>query len=241
MDIFIMNADGSNVRQLTDVPGYDGGPFFSADGKKICWRRFTEDGLSAEIMTMNIDGSEQRQRLTKHQGDVVGSVLPSVRRVSDLHDEQDTASATSNSIIVRADGGEGEPVRVTYTDKFDGLPVFTPDGKKLSWTTQRGSSGNSQIFLAEWDHKSRSRNAGVGVGSSKELRRAVVTGSPDTRPEFAPADVVQHVEYLCQPKLNGRMTGTEGAKLATQYVASYFDALGTEASRRRRVDWYPAV
>ena len=64
MDIFIMNADGSNVRQLTDVPGYDGGPFFSADGKKICWRRFTENGLMAEIMTMDVDGSNQK-RLTK--------------------------------------------------------------------------------------------------------------------------------------------------------------------------------
>jgi len=61
MDIYIMNADGSNVKQLTNVPGYDGGPFFSADGKKICWRRFNESGLLAEIMTMNIDGSDQQQ------------------------------------------------------------------------------------------------------------------------------------------------------------------------------------
>ena len=61
MDIFIMNSDGTNVRQLTDVPGYDGGPFFSPDGKRICWRRFSESGLTAEIMTMNIDGSDQKQ------------------------------------------------------------------------------------------------------------------------------------------------------------------------------------
>ena len=60
MEIYIMNADGSNVRQLTESPGYDGGPFFSPDGKKICWRRFSENGLRAEIMTMNVDGSQQR-------------------------------------------------------------------------------------------------------------------------------------------------------------------------------------
>ena len=35
-DIYLMAADGSNVRRLTDVPGYDGGPFFSPDGKRIC-------------------------------------------------------------------------------------------------------------------------------------------------------------------------------------------------------------
>jgi Tol biopolymer transport system component len=35
-DIYIMDADGKNARQLTSVPGYDGGPFFSPDGKRIC-------------------------------------------------------------------------------------------------------------------------------------------------------------------------------------------------------------
>jgi len=64
MEIFIMNADGSNVRQLTDSPGYDGGPFFSPDGKKICWRRFSENGLRAEIMTMDIEGKSKPVRVT---------------------------------------------------------------------------------------------------------------------------------------------------------------------------------
>ena len=60
-DIYIMNADGSNLRQLTKAPGYDGGPFFSPNGKRICWRRFTPDGAIAEVWTMNIDGSDKRQ------------------------------------------------------------------------------------------------------------------------------------------------------------------------------------
>ena len=39
IDIYVMNADGTNVRRLTTSSGYDGGPFFSVDGKRICWRR----------------------------------------------------------------------------------------------------------------------------------------------------------------------------------------------------------
>jgi len=34
-EIYIMNADGSDERRLTDWPGYDGGPFFTPDGKRI--------------------------------------------------------------------------------------------------------------------------------------------------------------------------------------------------------------
>jgi Tol biopolymer transport system component len=62
-EIYIMraDADGTGVRRLTMVPGYDGGPFFSPDGTRIIWRRFDEAGLIADIWTMNLDGSDQRQ------------------------------------------------------------------------------------------------------------------------------------------------------------------------------------
>ncbi|MDE2979230.1 MAG: peptidase M28, partial [Acidobacteriota bacterium] len=38
-EIYIMRADGSEQTRLTNVPGYDGGPFFFADGSRIVWRR----------------------------------------------------------------------------------------------------------------------------------------------------------------------------------------------------------
>ena len=60
-DIYIMNADGSNVRRLTDAPGYDGGPFFSPDGKRIVWRHFDESGMIADVWTMKTDGSDKRR------------------------------------------------------------------------------------------------------------------------------------------------------------------------------------
>jgi len=61
MDIYVMDADGGNVRRLTEAPGYDGGPFWSADGKKITWRHFSEDGAQAEIYTMSSDGTDERK------------------------------------------------------------------------------------------------------------------------------------------------------------------------------------
>ena len=61
MDIYVMDADGSNVQRLTDAPGYDGGSFWNDDGTQITWRRFSEDGARAEVFTMNADGSNERQ------------------------------------------------------------------------------------------------------------------------------------------------------------------------------------
>jgi len=50
--------------------------------------------------------------------------------------------------------GKKEPVRITYTDGFDGLPVQSPDGTILSWTSDGRTGGEgSQIFLADWNHE----------------------------------------------------------------------------------------
>ena len=43
-------------------------------------------------------------------------------------------------------------MRVTYTDGFDSLPVYSPDGRQLSWTSTRNGGGEGQIFMAQWNH-----------------------------------------------------------------------------------------
>ena len=60
-DIFVMNADGSDVQQLTDSPGKDEGPVWSPDGTKIAFSS-DRDGQQ-EIYVMGADGSDPR-RLT---------------------------------------------------------------------------------------------------------------------------------------------------------------------------------
>ena len=49
--------------------------------------------------------------------------------------------------------GTKEPVRVTYSDGFDGLPVPSPDGKQLAWTSSRSGGDAGQLFLAQWNHE----------------------------------------------------------------------------------------
>ena len=151
-EIYIMRADpdGSGPKRLTNVAGYDGGPFFSPDGKRIIWRRFDESGLLADVYTMNLDGTDQR-RLTD---------FGAMSWAPYIHPSGEYVIFSSNKLgfenfelfIVDIDGKK-EPQRVTFSDGFDGLPVPSPDGRQLAWTSNRGGGREGQIYLAAWNHQ----------------------------------------------------------------------------------------
>ena len=149
MDLYIMNADGSNVRQLTQSPGYDGGPFFSPDNTQVVWRRFNPDGNSAEIWTMNVDGSNQRQLTADGMVDWGPYFHPSGDYI--IYSSNLLGHANFELFMIDS-AGRKAPVRVTNTDGTDILPVFSPDGVQLAWSTTRTPDGTSQIHIGDWDH-----------------------------------------------------------------------------------------
>jgi Tol biopolymer transport system component len=222
MDIYIMDADGRNVRRLTKAPGYDGGPFFSSDGSKIVWRRFSVDGRSAEIYTMNVDGSDQHQ-VTK---------LGLMSWAPFFHPSGDYIIFASNrfghknfELFIIDAQGKNDVVRVTNSQGFDGLPVFTPDGGGLSWTTKRSSDGSSQIFMADWDDAKARQLLGlnketVGEGS---VAKALCT---DCKAQIS--RLRWHVATLASDPMMGRLAGTKGGERATAYVADVFRLLGLQ-------------
>jgi hypothetical protein len=62
-EIFVMNADGTNVQQLTHNTLHDEGPAWSPDGKRFAFTRGADD-LHGDIWTMNVDGSNAVQLTT---------------------------------------------------------------------------------------------------------------------------------------------------------------------------------
>src|SRR5205814_6702969 len=126
--------------------------------------------------------------------------------------------------------GKSAPVRVTYSKGFDGLPAFTPDGKQLAWTSNRADSGQSQLFLANWNHDRARELLGLDANAAKRTKprdnasQAVTNEddakfAADARPfaesahelavrDFAAADIRRHVEYPCRDDLEGRCSGS---------------------------------
>lgn len=56
-EIYLVNADGSNIRRLTNNPGRDAFPVFSPDGTQIVFNREDE---SLDVMIMKSDGTDVR-------------------------------------------------------------------------------------------------------------------------------------------------------------------------------------
>jgi Tol biopolymer transport system component len=222
MDIYIMNADGSNVKRLTHTLGYDGGPFFSPDGERITWRRFAPNGATAEIFTMKIDGTDQR-RITR---------VNAMSWAPYYHPSGDYLIFTNNSLgfanfelfIVDTEGLR-EPVRVTHTEGFDGLPVFHPDGDKMVWTTNRNDE-KSQIFFADWDDAKARQILKLDETEKKDI---TYSNAPDfslTKSDITTEDMKQHITFLASDQMEGRGTGTNGEWKAAQYVADQFKSMG---------------
>lgn len=228
-DLYIMNADGSDVRRLTKAPGYDGGPFFSPDAKRICWRRFTPNGAIAEIWTMNPDGSDKKQITRLGAMSWAPFYHPSGEYL--IFTTNKHGFANFETYLIDAEG-KSTPVRVSHTKGFDGLPVFTPNGQQLAWTTNRTSSKQSQIFIGDWNHEQARKMLGLDKVESlanvdtTEAREVASSSRKQAIAGFAPQDVMRHVAYLCREELEGRLTGTPGEQLATAYVAAYLDSLG---------------
>jgi Tol biopolymer transport system component len=233
-EIYLMNADGSDQRRLTHSPGYDGGPFFSPDGERIIWRHFEEDGLHADIFTMKLDGSDVRRLTDFHSMSWAPYFHPSGKYV--IFTSNTLGFDNFELYLVDADGLHA-PVRITFTPGFDGLPVFSPDGKKLCWTSGRTSDGKSQLFLANWNHEATL--AALGRAPAQPVESEV--GNPSSIPgpvppaltrslsaEISVDDLRAEVGFLASDALEGRMTGTRGSHLAGDFLAEQLRLAGLQ-------------
>ncbi|HUG69697.1 MAG TPA: biopolymer transporter Tol [Pirellulaceae bacterium] len=156
-DIYLMNVDGSNVRQLTNAPGYDGGPFMSPDQEWIVFRSDREKEHFLQIYVIGVDGKNETA-LTASDGVNWGPYWhPTEPYIiwSGADHSNPQARPNYDLWLVRYEVKEGkftvgEPVRITDSMAADVLPVFTPDGKQLMWTSTRTEDHSSQLFIADF-------------------------------------------------------------------------------------------
>lgn len=147
MNLYVMQADGSNPVQLTyTTEAYNGGPFFSPDGSKIVFRADRNRRNFLNIYLLDLQCGDEQQ-LTDNDA---------VNWAPYWHPDGDKIVFTtslhghSRYEIYLLDLKSGAFERITDNPGFDGLPVFSGDGKKLMWTSKRSSDKTCQIFIADF-------------------------------------------------------------------------------------------
>lgn len=155
-DIYLMRSDGSDVRRLTTAPGYDGGPFISPDGKWIVFRSDRKKESYLQLYVIGVDGKHETQ-LTDVDGVNWGPYWhPTEPWIIWSGADHSNPKARPNYDlwlaryrVVDDRFTLDKPVRITDSPSADVLPVFSPDGKRLMWTSTRTADHSSQLFLAD--------------------------------------------------------------------------------------------
>ena len=173
LDIYVMDADGKHVKQLTRELGYDGGPTFSPDGKWIVYRAHhpqSQQEISdykdllakdlirptyLEIWVMRSDGRDKKQITNLGAASFGPAFAADGKRIifsSNYNAETHDIGGEGNFELwmMNPDGSGLE--RITYSDGFDGFPMFSPDGRKLVWASNRNAKAphETNIFIADW-------------------------------------------------------------------------------------------
>jgi TolB protein len=151
LELYIMDADGKNVRQLTDAPGcYNGGPFFSPDGKKVIFRSDRKKKDHLQIYVIDVDGKNEKA-LTDDLNWIQWCPYWYKDSKHIIYAAADhSVMGRPNYDLYWMDIESGKKTRITYAPGADILPVFSPDYKRLMWTSTRDGKQSAQLYIADF-------------------------------------------------------------------------------------------
>jgi TolB protein len=146
-DIFVANADGSDLRQLTDVMGYDAEATVSPTGDRMVFTSVRDGDL--ELYSMNLDGSDV-VRLTDRVGYDGGAFFsPDGSKIvwrahypEDGPAKDDYQALLAQGLIrpgeleiwiMNADGSNKH--QVTHLGGANFAPYWHPSGEKIIWSS----------------------------------------------------------------------------------------------------------
>ena len=140
--IFIMNKDGSDVRQLTSSEALNAYPTFSHDGKQIFYE--SKAGGDWRMCRINIDGSND-------------SILTSNEGIDDWHPSCSPADALvyyesgppGDENILAMDYSGENIIKITDDNERNRTPHVSYDGEKIVFTRYEETGG--QLFIINTD------------------------------------------------------------------------------------------
>jgi TolB protein len=163
IDIYVMDADGSNVQRLTDAPGRDFEPHWSPDGATIVFSSERDDPENAQLYLMNADGSDQRRLPSPLTVDQIGARWSPDGQWILFHSNPLVDGLPRFDIFkIRPDGSDLTQLTDVPGNSF--MPDWSPDGERIVFASQR--DGNRELYVMNADGSNQVRLTGGGWENS---------------------------------------------------------------------------
>jgi Tol biopolymer transport system component len=147
--LFVINPDGSGLRQLTNAQAWDRDESWSPDGARLLFDRWTDDGYMSDVYVVGANGEELRQ-LT-HDGDSSGAAWSP--------DGGWIVYGSGSRLLLMDSSGSGRREITRVRGSVRG-PSWSPDGKRIAF----GAGDGIVIVNADGTGKRRLTRDGKGGG-----------------------------------------------------------------------------
>jgi len=144
--LFLIDANGQNVRQLTPQLLADGSAIsWSPDGSRILFSSF--GGVNNDLYVTDV-GQGTTSRLTNFRGrDMMAVWSPDGRQIAFLSNHGEDLVPVFRVYVMNADGGDARPV--TNNLVFYSPISWSPDSKQIAFTSFQSGSGDIYVVNAD--------------------------------------------------------------------------------------------
>ncbi|MEQ1592682.1 MAG: Ig-like domain-containing protein [Thiobacillaceae bacterium] len=167
-EIFVMNANGTNVVPLTSNTSIqDNQPAWSPNGNQIAYMSDTSNGLEVWVMDSN-GGNKHQIAMTTNATDISGQPTWSPDGTKIAFTSTRSGSSGYDIWVANADG-TGSPVKLFTASGTDAEPVWSPDGSKIAFSNTNTTTGVANVFVMDANGtnlKQLTFNSGSGVDKS---------------------------------------------------------------------------